>query len=145
MRRERLIRPTVLAPFVGLIRRDKRRIRHRSTYCRMRRERLIRPTVLAPFVGLIRRGKRRIRHRSTYCRMRRERLIRPTVLAPVVGLIRRGKRRIRHDAPIAYVFYSCGHNHAAPRTPLESPCFALRTGVSHSPPKTNCLINCPTV
>lgn len=32
--------------------------------------------------------------------------------------------------------YACGHSHAAPRTPLESPCSALRIGVSHSPPNT---------
>ncbi len=31
-----------------------------------------------------------------------------------------------------------GHSQAAPRTPLESPCIALRIGVSHSPPKTHC-------
>ena len=31
--------------------------------------------------------------------------------------------------------YTCGHSRAAPRTPLESPCNALRRGVSHSPPK----------
>lgn len=34
---------------------------------------------------------------------------------------------------------------AAPRTPLESPCRALRTGVSHSPPKTNDFISDGTV
>jgi hypothetical protein len=29
-----------------------------------------------------------------------------------------------------------GHNHAAPRTPLASPCFAATTGVSASRPNT---------
>ena len=38
-----------------------------------------------------------------------------------------------------------GHSQAAPRTPLESPCNALRIGVSHSPPKTHCFTRSGTV
>ena len=38
-----------------------------------------------------------------------------------------------------------GHNHAAPRTPLESPCTAFSTGVSHSRPNTHCFISAGTV
>jgi hypothetical protein len=53
-----------------------------------------------------------------------------------LGFISRGRFRLRPQIPRKSYFASSGHSHAAPRTPLASPCLATRIGVSASLPKT---------
>ena len=67
----------------------------------------------------------------------------PSISAPFGALcasaldkIKSGGSRSEKSGGITIHRPSNGHNHAAPRTPLESPCFATSTGVSASFPNT---------